>query len=128
MNRRTYGWFGTDRRKELRAQKRKLVTEELRKCQKLQPNRLLSNTDENDVMGYHGPLFSRILGLMPERDRLASSLFTVAPIRSDEGRAVLRDIISLYQQDIEGSISPRPGAREVLLLESLEYRVIVCAA
>jgi hypothetical protein len=30
---------------------------------------------------------------MPERDRLASNLFTVAPIRSGEGRAVLRDMI-----------------------------------
>jgi hypothetical protein len=96
-----------DRRKELRADKRKLLTEELRKCQKLQPNRLPSSTDENDMMGYHRTRFSRTCGLMAERDRLASSLFTVASIRSDEGRAVLRDMITLYRQDTE--VAFRPG-------------------
>lgn len=44
---------------------------------------------------------------MPERDRLASSLFLVAPIRSDEGRSVLRDMIALCQQDAE--VPFRPG-------------------
>ena len=38
---------------------------------------------------------------MPERDRLASNLFLVAPIRSQEGRSVLRDMIDLCQQDAE---------------------------
>jgi len=33
---------------------------------------------------------------MLERDRLVSNLFTVASIRSKEGRAVLRDMIALY--------------------------------
>ena len=44
---------------------------------------------------------------MPERDRLASSLFTVASIRSDEGRAVLHDMIELCRQDTE--VAFRPG-------------------
>jgi hypothetical protein len=82
-----------DRRKELHAQKRKLVTKELRKCQKLQLNRLPSNTSENNIMGYHRSRFSRTRDLMLERDRLASS---VTSIRSDEGWAVLRDMITLY--------------------------------
>jgi hypothetical protein len=96
-----------DRRKELRADKRKLLTEELRKCQKLQPNKLPSSTDENDMIGYHRTRFFRTYGLMPERNRLASSLFTVASIRSDEGQAVLRDMITLYQQDTK--VLSRPG-------------------
>jgi hypothetical protein len=33
---------------------------------------------------------------MPERDRLANNMFVIAPIRSDIGRAVLRDLITLY--------------------------------
>lgn len=84
-----------DRRKELHVQKRKLVSEELREFQKLQPRRYPSKAGENDVGGHHRTLFQRIRGLIPERDRLASSLFTVASIRSKEGRAVLRDIIEL---------------------------------
>ena len=38
---------------------------------------------------------------MPERDRLASNLFLVVTIRSDEGRSVFRDMIALCQQDAE---------------------------
>lgn len=42
-----------DRRGALMAEKRKLVSEELLKCQKLQPSKLLSNADDADLMGYH---------------------------------------------------------------------------
>ena len=38
---------------------------------------------------------------MPQRRRLTGDLFTVASIRSETGRAVLRDMIDLYQQDTE---------------------------
>jgi hypothetical protein len=58
-------------------------------------------------MGYHRSQFHRIRRLMPERDRLASNLFLVAPIRSDKGRSVLRDIITLCRQDTE--VPFRPG-------------------
>jgi hypothetical protein len=44
---------------------------------------------------------------MPERDRLAHNMFVAAPIRSDIGRQVLRDLITLYQQDTE--VVARPG-------------------
>lgn len=44
---------------------------------------------------------------MPERDRLASNLFLVAPIRSNKGRLVLRDMITLCRQDTE--VPFRPG-------------------
>ncbi|KAH6675172.1 hypothetical protein B0J14DRAFT_616909 [Halenospora varia] len=79
----------TDRRKELRAEKRKLIAKELCKSRKLQPSRIPSNTGENHLIGYYQTIFSRVRALMLERDRLASSLFTVASIRSEEGRAVL---------------------------------------
>ena len=44
---------------------------------------------------------------MPQRRRLAEDLFTIAPVRSEKGRAVLRDMIDLYQQDNE--VAFRPG-------------------
>ena len=37
-------------------------------------------------MGYHRSQFHRLRRLMPERDRLASNLVLVAPIRSDDCR------------------------------------------
>jgi hypothetical protein len=43
---------------------------------------------------------------MPERDRLAFSLFTIAFIRSEKGREVLCDIIALYQQETEVAVCP----------------------
>lgn len=44
---------------------------------------------------------------MPQYRRLAEDLFTIASIRSDKGRATLRDMIELYQQDSE--VAFRPG-------------------
>lgn len=44
---------------------------------------------------------------MPQRRRLADDLFVVAPIRSQEGRAVLRDMVELYRQETE--VACRPG-------------------
>ena len=69
--------------------------------QKLQPSKLLASPDDADLMGYHRSQFHRIRRLMPERDRLASNLFLVAPIRSDEGRSILRDMIALSRQEAE---------------------------
>jgi hypothetical protein len=43
---------------------------------------------------------------MSERDRLASSLFVVTPIRNKKGRAALRDIIKLCRQDTEVAFRP----------------------
>jgi len=96
-----------ERRQTLMADKRKLVAEELSRCQKLQPSKLLASPDDAELMGYHRSQFHRIRRLMPERDRLASNLFLVAPIRSDEGRSVLRDMIALCRQDAE--VPFRPG-------------------
>ncbi len=86
----------TDQRKDLRAEKRKLIAEELCKSRKLQPSRIPSTKGENHLIRYYQTIFSCVCGLMPEHNRLASSLFTVTLIRSEEGQAVLRDMIVLY--------------------------------
>ena len=96
-----------DCRKELHAQKRKLVSEELRRCQKLQPKKLPSKGQKSEQVRHHLTQFSRTRRLMPQRCRLADNLFAVAPIRSPEGRAVLRDMVELYQQETE--VACRPG-------------------
>lgn len=44
----------SDRRKGLHAQKRKPVSEELRKFQKLQPRKLSSKADRSDLAGHYG--------------------------------------------------------------------------
>ena len=93
-----------NRRTELRAQKRKLVSAELRKLQMSQPRKLSS---KGDPIGHHRTRFSRIRGLMPVRRRLASNLFVAAPIRSLEGREVLHDMVELCQQETE--VAFRPG-------------------
>ena len=42
-----------DRRNALMTQKRKLLSEELCRCQKLQPNKRLARPDDAELMGYH---------------------------------------------------------------------------
>ena len=76
-----------DRRKELRAQKRNLISEELRKFHKLQPRKLSSKVDKSELTGHHRTRFTCVCGLMPVRRRLASNLFSTVPIRSERGRA-----------------------------------------
>lgn len=88
-------------------EKRKLVSQELFRCQKLYPSKLLDRPDDAELIGYHRTQFHRVRRLVLERDRLASNLFLVAPIHSDEGRSVLRDMDGLCQQDAE--VPFRPG-------------------
>ena len=77
-----------DRRKELWAQKRKLVSDELRKFQKLQlvsdelrkfqklqPQKLSLKADKSNLTGHYRTCYTRIYGLMPIRCRLASEFF-----------------------------------------------------
>lgn len=90
-----------DSRNALMAQKRKLVSEELCRCQKLQPRKLLASLDDAELTGYHRTQFHRVRRLMSEHDRLASNIVLIAPIRGDEGRSVLRDMIALCRQDAE---------------------------
>ena len=41
---------------------------------------------------------------MPERSRLAKSMFEVGCLRSSEGRRVLQDMIALYKQEKEVTV------------------------
>ena len=101
------GSVARDRRKELHAQKRKLVSEELRRCQKLQSRNLHLRGQKPEQLGHHRTQFTRTSQLMPQRRRLADDFFAVAPLRSPKGRAVLQNMIELYQQEME--VAFRPG-------------------
>jgi hypothetical protein len=85
-----------NRRKELQTQKRKLITEKLRKYQKHQPKGLPSKNSKSDSTRHHRTLFSCACALIPERNRLANNMFVIAPIHSNIRRAVLCDLITLY--------------------------------
>ncbi|KAF1964847.1 hypothetical protein BU23DRAFT_630332, partial [Bimuria novae-zelandiae CBS 107.79] len=98
-----------NKRKELQARKRKLISEALRRCRGEQPTRAASKVDAytKECTGRHRTIFQRARKLMPVRDRLASSMFIEATIRSDVGKAVLQDLIELYLQEEE--VAFRPG-------------------
>lgn len=90
-----------ERRKKLYGEKRKLVTERLRKWQKNQ------SVKHDDPPGYHRAIFDRVRFLMPERDRLAQNIFHVDKLRSPAGLTVLRDMLALYQK--RRNVEYRPG-------------------
>ncbi|KAH9841009.1 uncharacterized protein C8Q71DRAFT_701269 [Rhodofomes roseus] len=94
------------RRADLLASLRKLKLSALQRYRDQQASNPFRTTNTDDVRHYRTP-FSRIRHLMPIRDRLSESMFTVAPIRSEVGRAVLEDLIALYQSKVE--VQHRPG-------------------
>lgn len=96
------------KRKTLHQQKRGLLNGELRKCQKEQPRcPLHEEADGTYAMGSHRSRFSRACRMMPARQRLAETIFQEATLRSDLGRQVLNDMITLCRQKHE--IEIRPG-------------------
>jgi hypothetical protein len=90
----------TSRRNMLHQRKRQLLNAKLRKWQK-QPQQ------DSDQAGYYRSIFDRVRFMMPERDRLASNLFEVAPLRSSVGLAILCNIMALYRKGSE--VDYRPG-------------------
>lgn len=72
-----------DRRNELHAQKRKLMSEEIRRCQKLQPKK---QGQKSEQVGHYLDQFSRTRQLNPQRRHLANDLFAVGPNRSENAR------------------------------------------
>lgn len=92
-------------RGKLYAKKRKLVEKEVRKCQIAQTNR--PGRKDTSSPCYHRSIFDRVRFLMPERDRLAASLFETAALRSPVGLSALRDMVALCEQDAE--VEFRPG-------------------
>lgn len=97
----------TSRRTKLYAEKRKLADRELRKWQKAQAYQPNNTRGYNDPPCYHRSLFNRVRFLMPERDRLAMSLFETDTLRSPTGLRALRDMIALCEAESE--VDFRPG-------------------
>lgn len=61
-----------------------------------QPNELEPRGAENPALeGYHRTTFCRTRFLVHERDRFASNLLEVAPLRSAIGLAALPDLVAL---------------------------------
>ena len=87
------------RRKELQAQRRKLVAEELRACQEQQPK--LLGPHKSRLGGHHSTVFDRVRRHMPERDGLSQHLFTVAHLRDDVGYLALEALVALCRQKHE---------------------------
>ncbi len=93
-------------RSDLLLRLRNLKLSALRKYREEQRENPFRTAKTEDVGHYRTP-FSRIHHLMPIRQRLAKSLFTVATIRSAAGREALEDLIKLYQSEFE--VEHRPG-------------------
>ena len=98
------------RREELYWRKRQLVAEELSKWQQIQPRKIASDTvNEAPQVASLPSYFNRIRRFDPPRDRLASSLFLNAPLRSVQGRSALQDMITLCEENPR--VAYRPSSR-----------------
>ncbi|EJT68897.1 hypothetical protein, variant [Gaeumannomyces tritici R3-111a-1] len=97
----------TSLRKKLYEEKRRLADRELRQWQKTQPHGTGTSGTATSPPCYHRGIFNRVKFLMPERDRLASSLFETDTLRSPTGLQALGDMIALCEADAE--VKFRPG-------------------
>ena len=98
------------RRKKLYWRKRQLVAEELSKWQQIQLYKIASDTvDKAPQVASLLSYFNRIRRFDPPRNRLASSLFLNAPLRSVQGRSALQDIITLCEENPR--VAYRPNSR-----------------
>ncbi|KAJ4507506.1 hypothetical protein HRR83_004084 [Exophiala dermatitidis] len=96
------------RRREIYRDRQKMRKKGLRQAQKAQPcERPWEASAEIRSIGGYRSRFQRIRHLMPERNRLAKSMFEVGCLRSSAGRQVLQDMIALYKQEKE--VTVRPG-------------------
>lgn len=95
-----------NQRKDLQAQKRKLISEALRKFPKSQV-RNFSEENEADDCDSRRALFDRFSPLVPLGSRLSKSMFAIDRLRGDMGRAALHDLVTLYKQTSE--VEARPG-------------------
>ncbi|KAK0747306.1 hypothetical protein B0T21DRAFT_300960, partial [Apiosordaria backusii] len=93
------------RRRNLYAERRRLTEKEVRKYQKAQT--LHPSREDRSLQCYHRCIFDRVRFLMPERDRLASTLFDTHALRSPTGLSALRDMVALCEKDAE--VEFRPG-------------------
>ncbi|KAL2273120.1 hypothetical protein FJTKL_04930 [Diaporthe vaccinii] len=96
------------RRTKLYGVRKALRDQELRKWQKSQPNCLPKSGKESmPPPSYHRDIFNRVRFLMPQRDRLASTLLETHTLRSPTGLEALRDMVALCEADAE--VVVRPG-------------------
>lgn len=95
------------RRKKLYAKKRKLADQEFRRWQKAKPYHSTTTEKDNTSPCYHRSIVSRVIFIMPERDRPASTLFETVSLWSPIGLSALRDMAALYVADSE--VDVRPG-------------------
>ncbi|KAH7317422.1 hypothetical protein BKA65DRAFT_600074 [Rhexocercosporidium sp. MPI-PUGE-AT-0058] len=99
------------RRHKLDKERQRLTLEELKRRRQSQPRNHQSHSAYEPSQGdRHRSFFDRVRHMMPERDRLARTLFLPVPLRSPEGRSALRDLITLYKDDcrVAYQLVPRP--------------------
>ena len=72
---------------------------------------LQEEDDDDETLTELTSTFPLIRHLMPERDRIANTLFVTKDLQSKEGQAVLRDIYSLCNDD--NQVAYRPDEQPV---------------
>ncbi|KAK0721747.1 hypothetical protein B0T26DRAFT_849947, partial [Lasiosphaeria miniovina] len=91
--------------RELYAKRRELTHKEVRKWQKAQSHQP-SGKDSSSPC-YRRSIFNRVRFMMPERNRLASSLFKPDTLRSTTSLSALRGMVTLCEKEAE--VEFRPG-------------------
>jgi hypothetical protein len=86
-------------RNQAYTKRRKLVKNKLRECQQNHPMEYPTEREAHEQSDWHRNHLSRILHMMPERQRLLHTLSLRVPLRSPEGISALRDLIALRTSD-----------------------------
>jgi hypothetical protein len=86
-------------RSQAYAERRRLAKNKLRKCQQNQPMEYPTEREVHEQSGWRRSHLSRILHMMPERQRLLYTLSLRVPLRSLEGISALQDLIALRTSD-----------------------------
>ncbi len=81
------------------AQRRRLVKNKLRECQQNRPVEYPTERKAHEQSDWRRGHLSRILHMMPERERLFHTLSLRVPLRSPEGVSALQDLITLRTSD-----------------------------
>jgi hypothetical protein len=111
-----------NRRQTLYLARNKLMSDELRQWQAIQPQKIvLEGARPEPSVGQRSNFFNRVRFLDPPRDRLASSLFKHVSLRSPQGREALRDMITLCREN------PQVAYRPSLQPENGRCPVSTCA-
>ena len=93
-------------RDQLLDERRLLEAEELNRLRRDQQRIHPAERGSTFHVDKHRSRFDRLRHMMPERDRLSGDLFTVAPLRSDIGRSVIKDLVSLMTKSCQVAYQP----------------------